>query len=163
MKKIKRLKYRRAARTRPRLPVAGLGRRATEAALDEHLTGVVQNMNASAGEERSTRSLDKNANVIQYWFRIPIGAARNMPGWKELDLLVLAKSGVYYAIEVDSAFTHRQKASADILHDAIVLNELEYLGVYPHVFHVGDSPDSGDNLSVANQDQADETFRRIIA
>lgn len=156
MKKIKRLKYKREA-THARLPKAGLGRRMAEAAPEEHLEGAVQGLPASAGEERSSRSLTKNEQVEMFWFRLPVGGARNTPGWKELDYLIKAKSGLHYLVEVDSVFTHRNKSNADILHDAILLQELDYLGVYPKVFHVDNERD------LANQAMADETFRRIIA
>ncbi len=164
VQKIKRFKYK-GLREGPghiRLAVAGLGRQTSQAALDEHLTGIIQDLAASAGEERSARALDKNQNVMSYQFRLPLGAPRNMPGFKELDLLVQAKSGIFYAIEIDTAFTHRMKANADKLHDAIILQELSYLPIFPHVFHVGDGPDSEENASVATQDQANETFRRLI-
>lgn len=155
MKRIKRLKYRTGGE-RVRLPAGGLGRRMAEAARDEHLTGQVQGLPASEGEERSVRAAEKNSNVRQVHFRVPVGAARNMPGWKELDLLIEARSGLYYAIEVDSEFTHRNKSNADILHDAIILHELSYLNIYPKVFHVDNERD------LASQQMADETFRRII-
>jgi hypothetical protein len=41
-------------------------------------------------------------------------------------------------MEVDTAFTHRGKESADVLHDAIILNDptLQTMGqFYPQVIH----------------------------
>lgn len=156
MKKIKRLKYKRFASPRVRLPTAGIGRRAADAALNESLEGAVQGMTASAGEERAARALSRLDRVQEYFFRVPVGGARNTPGWKELDFLVSSRSGLYYLVEVDSVFTHMQKANADILHDAILLEELKYLPIYPKVFHVDNDRDLSD------QSAADETFRRLI-
>jgi hypothetical protein len=65
-----------------------------------------------------------------------IGAeGRNLPGWKELDYLVETIYGMYYAVEVDSAFSHRLKGTSDVLHDAIILENLKHLNIYPHVVH----------------------------
>lgn len=106
----------------------------------EVLLGQVQGMQASAPEERLARALDKQK--MSYQFRLTVGAPRGLPGWKELDFVVQA-GGILYAIEVDTAFTHRQKENTDVLHDAIVLNdrELQSMGqFYPAVLHVdGDS------------------------
>lgn len=97
-------------------------------------------MKASAPEERLAKALDKNGT--QYEFRYIVGAPKGMPGWKELDFLI-ASGGLIYALEVDTAFTHRMKQNSDILHDAIILNdrEIQTFGeLYPKVTHVdGDS------------------------
>ena len=154
MPKVKRLKYRFPPREKP-LPTGGIGRRPAEKPL-ESLEGQVQGMPASAGEERAARALTKNEQVEEFWFRVPVGGARNTPGWKELDLLVKAKNGLHYMIEVDSVFTHRQKNNSDILHDAILIKELEPLGIFPTVFHWDNDRD------LADQTIADETARRLI-
>jgi hypothetical protein len=106
----------------------------------EALSGTVQNIKASAPEERLARALEKQDT--QYEFRHTIGAPRGLPGWKELDFIV-ASFGQVYAVEVDTAFTHREKGRADVLHDAIVLAELkkEGLQVYPVVIHVDGESD----------------------
>ena len=102
----------------------------------EVLTGVVQGKPASMGEERFARSLSTSQNVTGFEFRMTVGAQRNMPGFKELDFAVSTMT-MMYAIEIDTPFTHRNKASSDILHDAIVLKSLAKKGtVYPQVFHV---------------------------
>lgn len=103
---------------------------------EEALTGYVNDMKASAAEERLAKALDK-ANIY-YLFRYTVGAPRGLPGWKELDFLISTK-GLIYALEVDSAFTHQGKANADVLHDAIILNDRElqaYGTVFPSVLHV---------------------------
>lgn len=104
----------------------------------EVLAGTVQGMKASAPEERLARALDKLQSIDQYQFRYTVGAPRGLPGWKELDFLVPYR-GLVYAIEVDSAFTHLGKSGrSDVLHDAIVLHELEKQGMqtYPQVIHL---------------------------
>lgn len=156
MKKIKRIKYPREPRSKSYLPHGGIGRSHTEAST-EVLEGQVQGMPASAGEERAVRGATKHPNVEEVHFRLAVGGARNTPGWKELDLLVGTKGGLYYAIEVDSAFTHMtKKENADVLHDAIVLKELDYLNIYPKVIHLDIDHD------LSNQAMADATMRRLF-
>lgn len=120
-------------------PVLPAGRMPTIARVEaEVLGGTVQGMPASAPEERLARALDKIDAVENYQFRYTVGAPRGLPGWKELDFLVFAR-GIAFAIEVDSEFTHRDKAGrGDVLHDAIVLNDLSQQGipVYPTVIHL---------------------------
>lgn len=116
---------------------------------EEVLTGTVQGVKASAPEERMAKALDKAQ--IQYIFRYTIGAPRGLPGWKELDFLVLTK-GVTYAIEVDTAFTHRNKANSDVLHDAIILNDqgIQASGeVWPSVIHADGDLDLATKTSAA--------------
>ena|ERR1044072_4003888 len=120
----------------------------------EALTGTVQNVQASAPEERMAKALDKSG--ISYRFRFTVGAPRGLPGWKELDFLI-ESNGLLYAYEVDTAFTHREKAYADVLHDAIILNdqEINTMGtLYPEVKHAdGDS-------DLANQKNAEQYVKR---
>lgn len=107
----------------------------------EYLTGTVQDMPASAGEERMANALSKNG--IQFRFRYSVGAPRNMPGWKELDFLIV-KDGTVYAVEVDTAFTHRSKANSDVLHDAIIQNDktINSMGnLWPTVIHADGESD----------------------
>jgi hypothetical protein len=78
-----------------------------------------------------------------------------MPGFKELDLL-LETTNMFYAIEIDSAFTHRNKGTSDILHDALVLNALKNLNVYPQVIHLDQDAD------LATQTMADRTFKKLL-
>jgi hypothetical protein len=123
---------------------------------NEQLTGVVNGMQASAGEERLANALSK-AN-IPFLFRYAVGAPRNMPGWKELDFVVMS-GGMIHPIEVDTAFTHREKHQTDILHDAIIENDsqLHYMGqVFPQVRHVdGDS-------DLANSKNATEFVKKTF-
>lgn len=84
--------------------------------------GTVKGVKASAPEERLARALDQAG--YQYLFRYSVGAPRGLPGWKELDFAVYA-AGLVNPIEVDTAFTHRNKAASDQLHDAIIMNDFE--------------------------------------
>jgi hypothetical protein len=113
----------------------------------EVLTGTVKGFQASAPEERFAKALDKAH--ISYQFRLTVGAPRGLPGWKELDFVVQS-GGLLYAIEVDTAFTHRQKENSDVLHDAIILNdqELQSMGTfYPKVIHADGDNDLADNAN----------------
>jgi hypothetical protein len=131
----KRLKYTtRRDNPPPILPKGGLRRTGTPAE-PELFTGMVKGFKASQGEERVANALTQNPRVANFHFRMTIGAERNMPGFKELDYLIETTSGMYYAVEVDSAFTHRDKGTSDVLHDAIVLENLKSLNIYPQVIH----------------------------
>lgn len=115
----------------------------------ELLVGQVQGMKASAPEERLVTELEQHKSVTRVQFRYTIGAPRGLPGWKELDALV-SSFGLMYAIEVDTAFTHRdKKAAADTLHDAIILNDLrkQGLNVFPKVIHLDGESDLVDKAS----------------
>jgi hypothetical protein len=117
----------------------------------------VQGVKASQPEERLARALDKVGTIEGYEFRRTIGAPRGLPGWKELDFLIAAR-GQMFAVEVDTAFTHRDKGRKDVLHDAIVLSELERDGfeVYPQVIHLdGES-------ELVDQKWAEATAKRLF-
>ncbi len=154
MTAIKRLKYKPERKHVPILPKGGL-RRSKIDTEQETLSGNVKGFKASAPEERAVRAVVKRPSVVNYLFRMTIGAERNMPGFKELDLLVETHS-LWYAIEIDSAFTHRAKGTSDILHDAIILQNLKHLNIYPRVIHLDQDAD------LANQKMADQTFRNLL-
>lgn len=118
------------------------------------LTGAIGDMKASAPEERWARTL--NLNRISFEFRLALGAAgRNLPGWFELDFLFPVR-GIWHALEVDSAFSHRNKEYKDVLHDAWVLKELEYLGIFPRVHHL----DMDQHL--ASQELSNRTYKEMF-
>lgn len=123
----------------------------------EVLTGQVNGMKASAGEERFARALSKITAIDGFQFRYTIGAPRGLPGWKELDFVVV-KGGILYGIEVDTAFTHRDKKASDALHDAIALKELAKLGyqLHPVIIHLDGESD------LADQNKADQTAKRMF-
>ena len=118
----------------------------TREADEIQFSGQVQGQQASEPEERLARALD-NAN-LQYIFRYIVGAPKGLPGWKEVDFIV-ASGGLIYAIEVDTAFTHRNKRQKDKLHDAIIQNDqgVRSLGtLFPEVIHAdGDSELADEN------------------
>jgi hypothetical protein len=132
---LKRIPYKQPRNPLPVMPKGGLGRSRKEAAEPELLTGLVKGWKASKGEERAAIAISRNTHIAEYVFRMTIGAERNMPGFKELDFLITTTYGMYYAVEVDSAFTHREKGTSDILHDAIILQNLKHLNIYPQVIH----------------------------
>lgn len=148
--KVPRVRTPRVEMSAPRRPRLDNGDEA------EVLSGEVQGMKASALEERFARALDKER--ISYQFRYTIGAPRGLPGWKELDYLI-ERNGQIYAVEVDSAFTHRNKGESDRLHDAIVLSELEQEGfqAFPQVIHLQGETD------LINQRQADATANKLFS
>jgi hypothetical protein len=119
----------------------------------ELLSGNINGMKASAGEERFAKALRKIAAVDGFEFRYTT-MPRGLPGYKELDFLVQARNMVY-AIEVDTAFTHRDKGRADVLHDAIILAHLEQKGyqVFATVIHLDGESD------LVNQQNADRTAK----
>lgn len=156
MPTITRLRYQRPRRQPPVMPRGGLGRRGGSDAEPELLTGQVKGFKASAGEERAANALKSNPKVTEYFFRMAIGAERHMPGFKELDYLIQSSGGMYYAVEVDSEFTHRKKGTSDILHDAIVLENLKHLNVYPSVIHWDIDRDLPDKRT------AEQTVRNLI-
>lgn len=122
----------------------------------EQLLGVVQDMQASAPEERFARALEDLD--LQYVFRYTSGAPKGLPGWKELDFIVVT-NGLVYLVEVDTAFTHRGKEAKDVLHDAILMNdtEIQMMGeVWPTVIHA-----DGDG-ELASQDTASAYVKRMF-
>jgi hypothetical protein len=135
MATIQRLKFHKQRKPPPVLPKGGL-RRSGDAREAELFTGTVKGFKASKGEERAANALYANTKVANFFFRMTIGAeGRNLPGWKELDYLIESTTGMYYAVEVDSQFSHRLKGTSDILHDAIILENLNHLNIYPQVVH----------------------------
>lgn len=103
----------------------------------EVLAGEVKGKKASMAEERFFRELDKSKIIEGYEFRYALGAPRGLPGWIEIDGLI-AQKGMIYAVEIDSAFTHRDKKESDRLHDTKVLTYLKRMGlnVFPNVIHI---------------------------
>jgi hypothetical protein len=115
----------------------------------ETLLGSVQGKEASAPEERMAKELTKSGK--QFLFRYVFGAPKGLPGWKELDFLI-SSNGLLYAVEVDTAFTHRNKAQKDKLHDALILADrhISSMGtLYPQVFHASGDTDLADQRNAA--------------
>lgn len=151
----KRVKYRGIWRGRHVEPIAigGIGR-SYIAAEQEAFTGMIGDVKASVPEERFARALDRLG--ISYQFRLALGGARNAPGFFELDFL-FPRAGIYFAVEIDSLFSHMDKKYKDALHDAMVLKELDYLGLFPRVFHFDQDRD------LSSQEIADKTARTYFS
>lgn len=130
------IKIRKPRKPRPVLPAP---QRPTLSDRDEPevFAGEVKGKKASMAEERFFRELDKSKIIDGYEFRRSLGAPRGLPGWIEIDGLVASK-GMIYAVEIDSAFTHRDKKESDRLHDTRVLTYLKKMGlnVFPNVIHI---------------------------
>ena len=144
IKPRRKAKYNLPAPARPRLDSG------TEAEL---LSGTIDGMKASAGEERFANALRKIPAVEGFEFRYTT-MPRGLPGYKELDFLIQAH-GMMYAVEVDTAFTHRDKGRADVLHDAIIMSHLEQKGyqVFASVIHLDGESD------LITQKDADRTAK----
>lgn len=124
----------------------------------EILAGTVHGRKASAPEERLARALEGLNSVDMFYFRYTVGAPRGLPGWKEIDYLV-HRRGMVYAVEVDTAFTHRDKGRADKLHDAIILKALAKQGlqVYPEVIHIDGETE------LADKESAERTAKELFS
>jgi len=99
----------------------------------EQLIGTVRGMKASDLEERFAAALDQRRRSVDgYYFRLPVNAPRGMPGWKELDFLVISRG--YHPIQIDDVtFVHKgQRALAqDKLNDVIIMNALASMSPRP--------------------------------
>lgn len=117
--------------------------------------GQIQGLKASIIEERFARALD--GGKVSYQFRYTLGAPRGLPGWFEVDFLAL-QNGMVYPVEIDTAFTHRDKGRKDVLHDARVLQELEKEGLsfFPKVTHIDGE------ISLADQKSAKALVKELF-
>jgi len=98
----------------------------------ETYTGEIDGMKATQGEENVLRGAYKTGLLLSHGFRVPIGAPRNKPGWKELDFLLSTKAGQYVAVQVrDSDFVHHGEAAeaSDIFNDRYIIQQLKNEGV----------------------------------
>jgi hypothetical protein len=98
----------------------------------ELLSGNIAGVKAAKGEERFYRAMMKDPQVKQVWFRLPLGAPKGMPGWKELDFLVLKTSGMYSAFSVkDVTFVHAgtAKTATDLMNDMVMVQALKSQGI----------------------------------
>ena len=132
---------------KPPFPAGAKPRVAVE---KEQLIGSVRNMPASDIEERFAKALDKRG--IQYWFRLPVGAPRGMPGYNEVDFLVI--NGGYYPIQIDGEYSHLGHESKDILTDAKLMVGLKEYSPFP-VRHIP-------YTQLGDQKAADMAARRVF-
>lgn len=154
--KLPSVRVARVKRQRRGKPPTGLKPQFDAGDPEEVLSGMIGDLKASAPEERFARALHKRGKSFE--FRYTMGAPRNLPGWFEVDF-ILENHGVYHAVEIDTAFTHRSKQRADVLHDARVLNSLKSRGmnVYPAVTHAMGETD------LVDQKSADAFVKRVFA
>jgi len=100
---------------------------------DEGLTGFVQEQEASDIEERYARALNKNKNVQRFSFREHyFGPARNTPGAKEVDFMVMA-GGTWWPNQIDGEIGHKSAAqkSNDRISDAVLNQYFAQYGINP--------------------------------
>jgi len=81
---------------------------------EEVLSGFVDGIPATKGEELFLREARRHPNHKSSQFRMTLGAPRNMPGWLEMDALIETTNG-YRAFEIDGmTFVHLgQRESAE--------------------------------------------------
>ena len=132
-----------------RVPITGV-RTPTAARDAEELSGIVRGFQASAIEERFARALERRN--IDYYFRYALGN-RGLPGWRELDFLVIWFGYRPFEIE-DISFIHRGTQAEDAWKDAQTMDFLKQYNPYP-VQHVN-------NTQLYDQDAADATVRRLL-
>ena len=116
--------------SRKRFSAVPLRRPDIQPAKPEMFVGVVHGLIAKRDEELYARALDKLG--FPYWFRLVLGGARGMPNAKELDFLIQAPSGQFYARQLaDFEFIHHgQKANAyDQLESAMIKEYLRQDGI----------------------------------
>jgi hypothetical protein len=95
-------------------------------------SGIIDGLKASLGEQNLLGAAYKTGLVSAHVFRMPVGAPKYMPGWKELDFLFTTKIGSYVAVQIkDYEFVHHGMASssADNANDALMLQEFAKEGV----------------------------------
>jgi hypothetical protein len=100
--------------------------------LDEY-AGSIDGLQATRGEENLLTAAYKTGMIMSHVFRMDIGAPKYRPGWKELDFLLMGKTGEYYAIQVrDYDFVHKglENQGKDLADDSFVLQELKKNGIY---------------------------------
>ena len=105
-------------------------RRPTIAKRVEQLSGAFKGMKASDIEERFGNALMTHPSVVQVLFRMPVGAPRGMPGWKELDFLVQTHYG-WRAFQTDDIeFIHVGGSKVkDALTDLVIRDALKRDGI----------------------------------
>lgn len=100
---------------------------------EEPLTGLVNGLQAAQGEERLVRTTRKGiqkGSVRNFFFRISPGVPKGVPGWKELDLLVvLVGRNLAFSIK-DMSFVHANAAdqAQDSLNEIVLLQRLRAIG-----------------------------------
>ena len=123
-------RYKRSKRVQP---VPGIGDVRPEATVVQEYTGQIDGLKASQGEENLLRAAYKSGAIMSHSFRLPVGAPRNLPGWKELDFLFVTKSGQCVAVQVrDYDFVHKgaEAEGKDLFSDMYIVEELAKIGIF---------------------------------
>jgi hypothetical protein len=140
--------YKMKIKAKPQLPMSVV--KPTVAKEKEQLMGMVNDMKASDIEERFAKSLDKLG--LRYYFRLPVGAPRGMPGYNELDFLV--QSGGFYPVQIDGEYSHLGSEARDAIADIKIMKGLCEYNPQPirHVLYT----------RLSNQKAADMVAREIF-
>ena len=122
------------------------------------LTGMVQNLKAAKGEERLSRTVYKAMNkglVVDFKFRYSPGMKKGVPGWKELDLLVVTPSRPIAISVKGASFVHLDTGAQDAWNELLLTVRLRKEG-YP-VFKV----ESVYDYELNTQEDADKVAKRL--
>lgn len=121
-------------------------------AINEELTGFVHGKEASDIEERFAKELDRRG--ASYYFREPLVAGKNLPGWVELDFMVYS-GGLTYPVQLDGEYAHKtaMQRQEDAIKDAIINDFLQ--GQSMPVKRI-----SGDELQ--NEDDVKQAVKEVI-
>jgi hypothetical protein len=106
--------------------------KAEKQSTNENLTGFIGSQKASDIEERFYRSLVSDGHVTGISFRLPVIAARGVPGQLEIDFVVTAR-GFIFPFQVDGEYAHKNtsKALDDAKKDVLVNNYMKQYGALP--------------------------------
>jgi len=97
------------------------------------LTGKIDDLKASEGEERFDRTLDKaikQGTLRGRYFRWTT-LKRGVPGYKELDFLTISANGKATAVSIRGTdYVHRSSSAKnqDLINDLIIMQALSKLG-----------------------------------
>ncbi len=122
------------------------------------LTGMVQNLKAAKGEERLSRTVYKAMNkglVTDFKFRYSPGMKKGVPGWKELDLLVVTPSRPIAISVKGASFVHLDTGAQDAWNELLLAVRLRKEG-YP-VFRI----ESVYDYELNTQEDADKVAKRL--
>lgn len=124
------------------------------------LTGEVQDQRAAQGEERFARTLEKarSKGLIQgYLFRYSPAIPKGLPGWLEVDFVILRAQGSKAVSVKGVDFVHKGESARqeDKKKELLLLTRLRSIGLdIPRIDSI-----AADSLST--QEQADQTGRAI--
>lgn len=137
-------------------PIRMISRRPRFSNTPEQLLGSFRGMKASDIEERFGNALQSSKLVRNVLFRMPVGAPRGMPGWRELDFLVETNYG-YRAFQTDDVeFVHRGTSAQDQFADLQIMYHLRNSGILlKEIEHVP-------STKLADSKQAGRTVKELL-